>query len=331
MPELPEVEYTARQLRASVIGATMSDAQVFWERTIGYPDIAQFLTQIKGRRIEGVRRRGKFLLVDLSGEYFLSIHRRMSGNFLLLPMGWQIDTSTRENDPARWSVKGPIFYNEQAELPVSADSGKVSVMAPIAPATISLSATTHCRVCFSLHDGRTLLFTDPRKFGRIELWAKSQEDEAFAFMGPEPLGPLFTPISLTEALTRRKTPIKTTLLDQEVVAGLGNIYADEALFDAQIHPLRPANTLNHDEIQRLHASIIAVLQLGIEHGGTSFNDYRDIWGEEGSNFDHMRVYQRTNRPCLTCATPIERITVAQRSTHYCPICQPTHQKQFIQV
>ncbi len=322
MPELPEVEYTARQLRASVVGATIEDVQVFWERTIGHPDIAQFLTQIKGERIEGIRRRGKFLFVDLSEQLFLSIHRRMTGNFLLLPPGWQIDTSTRESDPALWLVKGPIFYHEQAEFPVSTAKEKVRVMAPIAPQLIARSATTHCRVCFNFSDGRRLLFTDPRKFGRIELWNGAHEQEAFAFMGAEPLGPQFTLTALAEMLANRKTNIKTALLDQKVVAGIGNIYADEALFNARIHPLRPANTLSNAETQRLHAGIITVLTLGIEHGGTSFNDYRNLWGEVGNNFDHMCVYQRTKQPCLTCTTPIERITIAQRSTHYCPTCQP---------
>src|SRR2546426_2752792 len=110
MPELPEVEYTARQLRASVVGATITDAQVFWERTIGHPDLPDFLAEIADRRVIDVRRRAKYLLLDLSGGLFLSIHRRMTGNLRLLPLGWEIDTSLRETDPAAWNLKGPSFF-----------------------------------------------------------------------------------------------------------------------------------------------------------------------------------------------------------------------------
>src|ERR1700736_3945772 len=110
MPELPEVEHTARQLRAAIIGATIHDAQVFWERTIGHPELPDFLAEIAGRTVPGVRRRGKYLVLDLSGDLILTIHRRMTGNLLLLPPGWEIDTSLRERDPIAWNTRGPAFY-----------------------------------------------------------------------------------------------------------------------------------------------------------------------------------------------------------------------------
>jgi len=305
MPELPEVEYTARQLRASVIEATIREARVFWERTIRHPQMPDFLAEIVGRRIEGVRRRGKFLLLDLSGDLFLSIHRRMTGNFLLLPPGWEIDTGLRESDPVTWKTRGPDFHP-----PVAADI------------YISYSReTSYCRVCFVLADGRHLLFTDPRKFGRIELWPSAQEAVVFADLGPEPLSDAFTVERFTEALVGRRTGIKQTLLDQGVVAGIGNIYADESLYYACIHPARRADSLTSSEIHLLHEGIVAVLTLGIEHGGTSFNDYRDLWGQAGQNYNHMRVYHQEGKPCNRCDTLIERIVIAQRSTHFCPRCQ----------
>jgi formamidopyrimidine-DNA glycosylase len=303
MPELPEVEYTARQLRASVIGATIREARVFWERTIRHPQMPDFLAEIAGRRIEGVRRRGKFLLLDLSGDLFLSIHRRMTGNFLLLPPGWEIDTGLRESDPMTWKTRGPDFHP-----PVAAD--------------VSYSReTSYCRVCFVLADGRHLLFTDPRKFGRIELWPSAQEEVVFADLGPEPLSDAFTVERFTEALMGRRTGIKQTLLDQRIVAGIGNIYADEALYYACIHPARRVDSLTSSEIRLLHEGIVAVLTLGIEHGGTSFNDYRDLWGQAGQNYNHVRVYHQEGKPCNRCTTLIERIVIAQRSTHFCPRCQ----------
>jgi formamidopyrimidine-DNA glycosylase len=303
MPELPEVEYTARQLRASVVGATIREVCVFWERSVRRPDVPDFVVEVAGRRIEGVRRRGKWLLLDLSGDLFLSIHRRMTGNFLLLPPGWTIDTSLRTQDIASWNTQGPTFYLD-------------------ATTEISYShEIRYCRVCFILEDGRCLLFTDPRKFGRIELWPRAQEEEAFAALGPEPLSEMFTLERFATALAGKKTAIKQVLLNQEVVVGVGNIYADEALFYAQIHPSRRANSLTPQELHLLHEGIISVLTSAIEHGGTSFNDYRDLWGEAGENFNHVRVYHQDGKPCPRCGTLIERMVIAQRSAHYCPMCQ----------
>src|SRR5216110_31435 len=220
MPELPEVEYTARQLRAAVVGATIRQACVFWERSIQRPALPDFLAEVAGRRIGGVRRRGKLLLLDLHGDLFLSIHRRMTGNFLLLPPGWTIDTSLREQNIESWNTKGPTIYPNTTNS-ATHDSG-----------------LRYCRACFIFEDGRCLLFTDPRKFGRIELWPSSQEDLAFAGLGPEPLSEMFTLERFSAALAGKKMVIKQVLLDQEVVAGIGNIYADEALFYACIHPSR---------------------------------------------------------------------------------------------
>ncbi|MFL5626586.1 MAG: bifunctional DNA-formamidopyrimidine glycosylase/DNA-(apurinic or apyrimidinic site) lyase [Ktedonobacteraceae bacterium] len=295
MPELPEVEHTARQLRAGVVGATISDAQVFWERAIGHPEVPDFLAEIADRRILNVRRRGKYLVLDLSGELILTIHRRMTGNLLLLPPGWKLDTSLRETDPAAWDLKGPAFND----------------------------ITPYCRVSFNLADGRCLLFTDPRKFGRIELWPAEREEDVFSSLGPEPLDADFTVERLSSLLAGRKIGIKQALLMQEVVAGLGNIYADEALYYASIHPLRRANSLTACEIRQLHAGIIAVLTLGIEYGGTSFSGYRDLAGEEGNNYDHLRAYHKhgTSKICERCGTQIERMVIAQRSAHFCPTCQ----------
>jgi formamidopyrimidine-DNA glycosylase len=166
-----------------------------------------------------------------------------------------------------------------------------------------------------------LLFTDPRKFGRIELWPHEREQQALKGLGPEPLSDDFTVEILAKSLAGRKGPIKQVLLNQEVIAGLGNIYADEALYYAFIHPLRPANSLTLAEIQLLHEGIASVLTQAIEHGGTSFSEYRDLWGEAGDNYNHVRVYHQQGKPCMRCATPIERIVIGQRSTFFCPTCQ----------
>ncbi|HKV58085.1 MAG TPA: bifunctional DNA-formamidopyrimidine glycosylase/DNA-(apurinic or apyrimidinic site) lyase [Ktedonobacteraceae bacterium] len=300
MPELPEVEHTARQLRAAIVGATIRDAQVFWERTIGYPELPDFLAEIAERSILAVRRRGKFLILDLSGDLIVTIHRRMTGNLSLIPPGWEIDTSLRERDPAAWNTRGPAFVRDAVSDPAD---------------------LRYCRVCFNMTDGRRLVYTDPRKFGRVELWPREREAEALAGLGVEPLDDDFTVEGLARSLSGRRGAIKQVLLDQTVIAGLGNIYADEALYYAFIHPLRPAQSLSNDELRLLYEGVVSVLTQAIGHGGTSFSEYRDLWGEAGENYNHVRVYQQDGKPCARCGTLIERIVVGQRSTHYCPTCQ----------
>ena len=180
----------------------------------------------------------------------------------------------------------------------------------------------YTRVSFLLGDGRRLLYSDPRKFGRLALVSEPELVAEFASLGPEPLAPEFTPTVLAERRARTNRAIKAALLDQTVVAGLGNIYADEALFRAGIHPLRPANGLTTEEVVALHSGIQGALTAGIAHGGTTFGRYRDAYNEAGTNLDYLDVYRRTGQPCRRCGTPIQRIVVAQRGTHFCPQCQP---------
>lgn len=322
MPELPEVEYTARQLRATVIEKTIARADIFWERIVSTPALPDFLANIENRQIIDVRRRGKLLLLDMSDELVLSIHRRMTGNFLLLPAGWGVNTSLRDTDPVTWSTKGPTFY-EIGPQSTSSEEQRQDAAVRVVTRTISLTQTRYCRACFTFTDGERLLFTDPRKFGRIALFARRDEEEMLRGVGVEPLAESFTVEQLERALARRaKTGIKQALLAQELVAGIGNIYADEALYFAGLHPLRRVNTLTPPEIARLHEGIVTVLTRGIEHGGTSFNDYRDLWGEAGDNYDHVIVYHKNGTPCPKCGTLIERIIITQRGTHFCPTCQP---------
>lgn len=271
MPELPEVEHVARQLQTELVGSRIVSAHVSWARSIRDMDVRKFEARVAGRDVTCVGRRGKHLLIYLSGGEVLVVHRRMSGNLYLSP-------------------------------PSSEDA--------------------YTRVSFLLGDGRRLLYSDPRKFGRLALVSEQDLPAVFATLGPEPLAPEFTPAVLSERLAGTKRAIKAALLDQAIVAGLGNIYADEALFRAGIHPLRPANTLSHDEMVKLHGGIRSALTMGLAHGGTTFGRYRDAYNEAGTNLDYLDVYQRTGQPCHRCGMPIQRIIVAQRGTHFCPQCQP---------
>lgn len=175
------------------------------------------------------------------------------------------------------------------------------------------------RVAFGLDNGREMLFSDARKFGRLYL--VHQFDEVTASLGPEPLSENFTPEILKEQVAGRQRTIKTILLDQQIVAGIGNIYADEALWKARIDPRRKANTLNEKEIHRLHTAIRLVLQKGIDHEGASVNWYRKADGSKGNSQIHLNVYDREKQPCARCGTPVIKIRLGQRGTHFCPTCQ----------
>jgi formamidopyrimidine-DNA glycosylase len=175
----------------------------------------------------------------------------------------------------------------------------------------------------TLDNGYSLYFSDARRFGRVFLAARF--DEIAPDLGPEPLTDDFTVDVLRERLKGRHRAIKALLLDQSFIAGVGNIYADECLHRAGIHPLRHADSLNEDEIARLYHTIRATLNDGITHEGASVNWYRKPDGEKGNSQNHFYVYDREGEPCLTCGQPIHKIRVAQRGTHFCPNCQPEHE------
>jgi len=173
----------------------------------------------------------------------------------------------------------------------------------------------HDRLVFHFTDGRRLVFNDVRKFGRI--WVTNNPDAVLNGLGIEPLGDDFTPEWLAERLAGQRRVIKIVLLDQSIIAGIGNIYADESLFDAGILPTRPAESLSRNECEKLCFSIRKTLEHAIEQNGSSFD-----WAYKGGHFQNeFRVYQRKGEPCPVCGTTIERIVVGQRGTHYCPKCQ----------
>ncbi len=182
----------------------------------------------------------------------------------------------------------------------------------------------HTHVLFDLDDGRRLHYHDTRKFGRI--WLVADPRPVLAKLGPEPLEDEFSSAGFTAALANRKAAIKALLLDQSIVAGVGNIYADEALYLAGIEPARRGGELREQEIERLHRAVQTVLRRGIEYqgsslGGSSLQNYVRPGGEKGGFQEEFNVFRRTGQPCPACGTPIERITIAQRSTHFCPYCQ----------
>ena len=274
MPELPEVETIRRQLEPEVRGREIDELEVLdprWTRPLAPEELAG---PVRGRRIEALDRRGKYLLLRLDGDDTLVMHLRMTGNLLLADR-----TAPRQR-----------FEHLAIEL----------------------------------DDGRDLRFADQRKFGRVLHVSPADVDALDAKLGPEPLSPRFTVRELARRLSGRSGRLKSVLLDQTLVAGLGNIYVDEALFAARIHPLRDADSLSPDETARLHRAIRAVLNQGLVNRGTSFSSFRDGYGSSGSNQLQLNVYGRggTESPCPRCGTAIVRLTIGGRSSHFCLSCQP---------
>jgi formamidopyrimidine-DNA glycosylase len=192
-------------------------------------------------------------------------------------------------------------------------TGHLSVVNPETP------PDKYAHTIFKLENGQELRFRDPRKFGRVYL--VQDPAEILGSLGPEPLEDAFTTAVLQERLQNRKRVLKPLLLDQTFVAGIGNIYADEALYYARLHPERPSNTLSPAEIEALHSAIQKVLKLGIEREGASIDRYVKPDGSKGDMQNAVAVYGRTGDPCYCCGTPIQRMKLGGRSTHYCPTCQ----------
>lgn len=272
MPELPEVETIRRTLAGHVTGLVINEIKLIWAKAVSGWEDQPFEALVAGRKIKGIDRRGKYLLIRLEADLTLIAHMRMTGRL--------------------------NYYSEQQD------------------------PEKHTHVIFRLDKGE-VHFSDVRKFGRIQaiptplcLCGSSLNK-----LGPEPLAAEFTPEVLKERLSKKKLPVKAALLDQHVLAGLGNIYADEALFRAGISPLRGVDTLGTGELAKLHHAIREVLQAGIDAQGTSFRDYRDANGEKGSFERALQVYGRGGEDCKVCGQTLERTRLAGRTTVYCSKCQ----------
>ena len=269
MPELPEVECIAQNLKVGVDGPSLLGQSILkvstrWPRHIERPSISTFRRKIRGRAISDVGRRGKYLVLTLDKGSLL-IHLRMSGDLRL----------ALEN-AKRGRFEHTIFH---------------------------------------LDSGWQLRFSDARKFGVIMLM--DDPSAVFSKLGPEPLSPDFTVNTFSKLLTNKKRMIKPLLMDQSFLAGMGNIYTDEALHIAKIHPYTKSNELTQTQIKALWSGIRTALNAGIRSNGASID-----WVYQGGEFQNQfRVYQRTGQPCPVCGTTIDRIVLRQRGTHYCPSCQ----------
>jgi formamidopyrimidine-DNA glycosylase len=283
MPELPEVETIRAGLARLLPGKVVKDVWHDWPKSFpnAPSDVARFLI---GAEIKNVRRRAKVLLIELSNEYSLVIHLRMTGQLVL--RGDQIFGAGHPND----SLIG--------ELP-----------------------DRSTRVILDFKDGSKLFFNDQRKFGWMRLLPSVEvpEIDFMKTVGPEPLEDDFTADKFIERLnTRKNSPIKAVLLDQKVLAGVGNIYADESLWLAKIHPLIPVSKVPKAKLVGLHSDLREVLKLSIEKGGSTDRNYVNSEGKKGSYLSFANVFRRQGQPCPRCGETIIKIRTAGRGTHICP-------------
>lgn len=276
MPELPEVEsvrrgLVRRRLRGVAIARVRSSGKPL---RLGRPQpIAALRRAVHGRHITGIRRLGKYLLIDTDGRHAVLVHLGMSGN---------------------------LFTARRAD--------------PWAP---------HTHVVFELADGRDLRFVDPRRFGMVELVERGRERDhpSLAGLGPDPIAEGLPDEHLGQIAVGRATAVKSFILDQKVVAGVGNIYASEALWLASIAPTRPAGRLGVDGARALTIAIRDVLTFAIDNGGTTLRDFLGADGVPGENGEYLLVYGRAGAPCPRCRTTIRRTVQAGRATYSCPTCQ----------
>ena len=271
MPELPEVETVKNELLPHVLGRRITGVTLPWERIVREPTAEEFRSRITGQEITGIRRRGKYLIVSLSGGEYLVIHLKMTGALIVVP-----------------------------DSPDPPD---------------------YVRAVIHLDDNTSIFFRDPRKFGVLKLIRDPGViDDA---LGPEPLEEAFTPRLLAERLANRTAPIKAALLDQKVIAGVGNMYADEALYAAGINPWRPAGSLSGEEAERLHGELRRILWAAIGRKGASINTYFRPDGSQGmAHYEFKVAHGLGGKACAVCGGPIERVAIRNRGTYYCPRCQP---------
>jgi formamidopyrimidine-DNA glycosylase len=287
MPELPEVETVCRQLDPELRGRRIERLEVLDGRWCRPVPPAELEASVAGATVRGLGRRGKYLLLGLDGERTLVMHLRMTGNLVLVAGESKLDPS----------IGRRLYEGERS------------------------ASERHLRARFSLDDGRELWFTDPRRFGEAFLIDDAELAGRFERLGLEPLSDEFTAAALGAIAAGRTAPLKSFLLDQSGVAGVGNIYADEALFRARLHPLSPAGSMKPEHHEALRDAVVAALEAGIEGGGASIDDFRDGRGEKGTMQNEFLVHTREGEPCPRCGAAILRIVVSGRSTYYCPSCQ----------
>jgi len=300
LPELPEVQTVVDDLNKKVIGRRIQGVWLDWPKMVKDPldqqknkiahkHVAIFEKSLKGAKILKVKRRGKNILIYLSGKKLLLIHQKMTGHMLV----------------GKWEIQGK----------------KVIPLEP--KAIVEDPYNKYIHLILYLDNGKMLALSDLRKFAKAILGSVEQIENLpeLVNLGPDALDKSLKFIKFVKFIKPEKRKIKQVLMDPEVIAGIGNIYSDDILWSAKIHPFRPANKLSVKELKSLYKAMRAILVKAIKLRGTSSSDFRDTAGEKGGYADYLLVYQREGEPCLRCKTKIKRIKIGGRSAYFCSKCQ----------
>jgi len=309
MPELPEVETIVADLRPHLAGRTIVSCDLLFPTIVRHPEPEVFIDSVAGMQITSVRRRGKYILIDLVNDLMLVVHLGMTGQLRLVDADAPIEKHTHAIFTLNAGSAAP-----PALRATSPHGGEARPLAPPA-----LQATSPLGGEARLH----LRYRDPRRFGRLLLGTEESllASKKLPRLGPEPIDPAFAAEELYRRLRKRRTALKAFLLNQEALAGVGNIYADESLHRARLRPDRLAGSLSRKSARRLHESLRDSLLVAIANRGSSVDTYRDAWGELGGQQEKLLVYGRAGEPCFTCGRPLALIRIAGRSTVFCRRCQ----------
>jgi formamidopyrimidine-DNA glycosylase len=302
MPELPEVETVVKGLTRHIVGQKIKNIDIKNARSFLWSPKIKKPTGVFGLTIHSLSRRGKGIIVNLSKDYTLLIHLKMTGQLIYVPR------SLHSAHPRQGSGR-----DDKKRLNLGHPTKDFAEEMP----------SSHTRVIFELSKG-TLYFNDQRKFGWVKLVPTRdiEKDKFISKLGVEPLSRSFNPDVLWQAIQRHpNSPIKSTIMDQSLVTGVGNIYSDEALFMAGIRPDRKGKTITKPETKKLASAIKKVLGLGIKHAGTSIANYKNAEGLPGRMQNYLKVYGRRGLPCPHKCGVVKSIRIGGRSAHFCPVCQ----------
>lgn len=286
MPELPEVETIRRGLEKTILNKKIAGVEVKNKKAIrGGAD--NFVRTLKNNSIKKVGRVGKLLMFELADGNYMFAHMKMTGQLI-----YRFDHKV-------FAGGHNLPHFTETDLP-----------------------TKYSRVIWSFNDGSKLYFNDMRKFGYLQIVDREKKEKTASAYGIEPLTKNFTVDNLKKVLAERKAPVKAVLINQQLVSGIGNIYADEICFEAKIKPDRPAGKLTEEEIKILHKSANKIIEKAIKYGGTTFKDYVNAHGAKGNFVEYLKVYKREKQKCLRCKKGIISVKrVAGRGTRFCPVCQ----------
>lgn len=289
MPELPEVETIVNGLKQEVLNRTFVDIWTDTPSLIKRPKFEEFKKILIGRKIKDVKRRAKNILICLDEDYVLLVHQKMTGHLMV---GEWIQ------EKSKWlsKQKGPLTDDPM---------------------------NTFLHLVLFLDSKQQLALSDVRKFAKVELWKKEEllSSKEFSSIGPEPLDANFTFEKFENLFSNKKGNIKQVLMDQSFIAGIGNIYASEILFEAKIHPQSRVENLDKKDLKIIYKAIQKILKKGIETRGASLSDFRDVHGEKGGFQKIAKVYAKEGQKCPSCGGTIKRIIIGQRGTFFCPKCQ----------